>query len=129
MAKAAEEEIEERVVPARREPQAGRVTVPDQLREPCIVEVAAQITCGDGAVPENGRENSGGNEQKTPDVLAHERDGLREDGCGRLGLGTLSTITSSARLDGFARLCCVKKSASASAKVCAASLQTYHETS
>lgn len=87
MAKAAEEEIEERVVPARREPQAGRVTVPDQLREPCIVEVAAQITCGDGAVPENGRENCGGNQQKTPDVLAHERDGLREDGCGRLGLG------------------------------------------
>jgi hypothetical protein len=41
----------------------------------------------------------------------------------------LSTISFSRRLAGFAWLCCVKKGASVGAKVCAASLQTYHELS
>ena len=42
--------------------------------------------------------------------------------------GMLSTISFAAGLAEFAWLCCVKKGASESAQVCAASLQTYHET-
>jgi hypothetical protein len=43
--------------------------------------VAAQITGGDVAMPENRREDCGGNEQKTPYMLPDERDGVGEDGC------------------------------------------------
>src|SRR5271168_713768 len=48
--------------------------------------MAAQIAGSDVAMPENGREDRGGNRQQPQRVLSHEREGLHEDGCGRLHL-------------------------------------------
>src|SRR5271156_4710336 len=86
MSERAEQEIEERVVPARCEPQAGGVAMADQLCKPGVVQMAAQIAGSDVAMPENGREDRGGNRQQKQLVLSYEHEGLREDGCGRLRL-------------------------------------------
>ncbi len=66
MAEAVEEKVEQHVVPTRREPQTGRVAVPDELREPGVVHVATKVAGGNVAMPENGCEDSGGNRQHPP---------------------------------------------------------------
>ena len=83
-AEPAEKIIEKHVGVLRRKPQTGRLAVPDQLREPRVIEMTAEVGRDDFVMPEAGNQDHCGNDQNSQKVVADESVKLGQSAAVRL---------------------------------------------
>ena len=72
--------IEQHIIPAPRQPHPPHLPALDQLRKPRVINVAAQISRGDHAMPKTRHQHGNRHAEKFPEVPAQIRKRLRQHG-------------------------------------------------